>query len=215
MRFRLLPLEPPAGLASEYERPCIMTAFMPLAMEKDLRCDLMATGSGSLSMRWTGVHDTMALQQRSCRLKTAEENALGVTMTTESSRKRGCSAPRELTSVGPPELLHAVPHQHDARQLGERLDDVEVAQRTHLEERHPVLLGVGSRLLGGDLPLEGQVQTVAHEDPRHTRSMLGKKETFLTTEILSEPSAPGKKERENPKRLIALALATLKVCYAT
>lgn len=49
-----------------------MTAFMPLAMEKDLRCDLMATGSGSLSMRWTGVHETMALQHRSCRLKTAE-----------------------------------------------------------------------------------------------------------------------------------------------
>lgn len=71
-RFRLLPLEPPAGLASEYERPCIMTAFMPLAMEKDLRWDLMATGSGSLSMRWTGVQDTMALQQRSCRLNTAE-----------------------------------------------------------------------------------------------------------------------------------------------
>lgn len=71
VRFRLLPLEPPAGLASEYERPCIMTAFMPLAMEKDLRCDLMATGSGSLSMRCTGVHDTMARQHRSCRLKTA------------------------------------------------------------------------------------------------------------------------------------------------
>lgn len=69
-RLRLLPLEPPAGLASEYERPCIMTAFMPLAMEKDLRCDLMATGSGSLSMRWTGVHDTMARQHRSCRLNT-------------------------------------------------------------------------------------------------------------------------------------------------
>jgi len=73
-RFRLFPLEPPAGLASEYERPCIMTAFMPLAMEKDLRWDLMATGSGSLSMRWTGVQDTMALQQRSWRLKTAEGN---------------------------------------------------------------------------------------------------------------------------------------------
>lgn len=71
-RFRLLPLEPPAVLATEYERPCIMTAFMPLAMEKDLRWDLMATGSGSLSMRWTGVQDTMALQQRSCRLKTEE-----------------------------------------------------------------------------------------------------------------------------------------------
>lgn len=84
------------------------------------------------------------------------------------------SAP-SLTSVGPPELLHAMPHQDDARQLRERLDDVEVAQGTHLEERHAVLLGVGSRLLGGNLTFEGQVQAVAHEDSRHARSMLGKK----------------------------------------
>lgn len=47
-----------------------MTAFMPLAMEKDLRWLLMVTGSGSLSMRCTGVQETMARQQRSCRLKT-------------------------------------------------------------------------------------------------------------------------------------------------
>lgn len=48
-----------------------MTAFMPLAIEKDLRWLLMVTGSGSLSMRCTGVQETMARQQRSCRLNTA------------------------------------------------------------------------------------------------------------------------------------------------
>lgn len=67
-----------------------------------------------------------------------------------------------------------MPHQDDARQLRERLDDVEVAQRTHLEERHAVLLSVGSRLLGGNLAFEGQVKAVADEDSRHTWSMLGK-----------------------------------------
>lgn len=50
-----------------------MTAFMPLAIEKDLRWDLMATGSGNLSMRCTGVHETIERQQRSWRLKTREE----------------------------------------------------------------------------------------------------------------------------------------------
>lgn len=68
-RFRLLPLLPPL-LASEYERPCIMTAFIPLAIEKDFRWLLMATGSGSLSIRCTGVQETMARQHRSCRLNT-------------------------------------------------------------------------------------------------------------------------------------------------
>lgn len=78
-RLRLLallpPLPPPAAalLATEYERPCIMTAFMPLAIEKDLRWDLMATGRGSLSMRCTGVQETMDRQHRSWRLKTAEQ----------------------------------------------------------------------------------------------------------------------------------------------
>lgn len=50
-----------------------MTAFMPLAMEKDLRCDLMATGSGSLSIRCTGVQETMERQHRSWRLKTEKK----------------------------------------------------------------------------------------------------------------------------------------------
>lgn len=47
-----------------------MTAFMPLAIEKDLRWDFMATGRGSLSIRCTGVQETMDRQHRSWRLKT-------------------------------------------------------------------------------------------------------------------------------------------------
>lgn len=70
--------------------------------------------------------------------------------------------PGLLTSVWSPELLHAVPHQHDARQLRERLHDVEVAQRADLKEGHAVLLGVGAGLLRGHLPLEGQVEPVAY-----------------------------------------------------
>lgn len=78
-----------------------------------------------------------------------------------------------LTSVGSPDLLHAVPHEDDARQLREGLDDVEVAQGAHLKEGHAVLLGVGARLLRRHLPLEGQVQPVPHQDPRDTWGMLG------------------------------------------
>lgn len=71
--LRLLPLLPlpPVPLASEWDLPYIMVAFMPLAIENDLRWLLMVTGSGSLSMRCTGVQETMARQQRSCRLNTA------------------------------------------------------------------------------------------------------------------------------------------------
>lgn len=42
-------------------------------MEKDLRWDLMATGRGSLSIRCTGVQETMERQHRSWRLKTVEQ----------------------------------------------------------------------------------------------------------------------------------------------
>lgn len=98
-----------------------------------------------------------------------------------------------LTSVGPPELLHAVPHQDDARQLRERLDDVEVAEGADLEEGHAVLLGVGPGLLCGDLALEGQVEAVAHQDPGHARSMLGKRRKKL---ILSVKSKGGILQRE-------------------
>lgn len=53
-----------------------MTAFMPLAIEKDLRRDLMATGRGSLSMRCTGVQETIERQHRSWRLKTEEQDEI-------------------------------------------------------------------------------------------------------------------------------------------
>lgn len=68
-------------------------------------------------------------------------------------------------------------HQNDARQLREGLDDVEVAQRANLEEGHAVLLSVRPRLLGGNLPFEGQMQPVAYKDPRHTWCMLGRKQS--------------------------------------
>lgn len=105
-----------------------------------------------------------------------------------------------LTSVGPPELLHAVPHQHDARQLRERLDDVEVAQRTDLEEGHAVLLGVGPGLLGGHLPLEGQVQAVAHQDARHPRCMLGGERRRGETGYLFSRRTPGGSASSDPEK---------------
>ena len=86
------------------------------------------------------------------------------------SRGRGLGG---LTSVGLPELLHAVPHEDDPGQLGERLNDVEVAQRADLEEGHAVLLGVGAGLLRGHLPLKGQVEPVPHQDPWDPWCMLG------------------------------------------
>ena len=96
-----------------------------------------------------------------------------------------------LTSVGLPELLHAVPHEHDARQLRERLDDVEVAQGADLEEGHAVLLGIRPRLLRGHLPLERQVETVAHQDAGNARGMLEKRRKnrgFFLTFVLAPPS---------------------------
>ena len=54
-----------------------MRALRPLAMEKDLRCDCRARGRGSLSTRWTGVHDTMERQHKSCRLSTVKGGERG------------------------------------------------------------------------------------------------------------------------------------------
>lgn len=82
------------------------------------------------------------------------------------------SPPPPPTSVGLPELLHAVPHQHDARQLRERLDDVEVAQRADLKEGHAILLSVRPGLLRRNLTLERQVEPVTYQDTRYTRGML-------------------------------------------
>ena len=78
----------------------------------------------------------------------------------------------QLTSVGPPEFLHPVPHQHNARKFSEGFDDVEVAQRADLKESHAVLVRVSPRLLRGHLPLESQVKSVAHQNPGYTWGML-------------------------------------------
>lgn len=79
-----------------------------------------------------------------------------------------------LTSVGSPDLLHAVPHEDDTGELREGLYDVEVAQGADLKKRHAVLLRVGPGLLCGHLPLEGEVKPVPHQDPGDTRGMLNK-----------------------------------------
>lgn len=107
-----------------------------------------------------------------------------------------------LTSVGSPDLLHAVAHEDDAGQLREGLDDIEVAQGAHLEEGHAVLLGVGACLLRWHLPLEGQVQPVPHQDPRDTWGVLqqGKKwrnhgYTQFSYALLSCNSSQGKRSR--------------------
>ncbi len=65
-----------------------------------------------------------------------------------------------------------MPHQHDARQLCKRLDDVEVAERAHFEKRHAVLFCVRPCLFCGDLSLEGQVQPVTHKNTGYTRCVL-------------------------------------------
>lgn len=80
-----------------------------------------------------------------------------------------------LTSVGSPDLLHAVPHEDDTGELREGLYHVEVAQGADLKERHAVLLRVGPGLLRGHLPLEGEVKPVPHQDPGDTRGMLKKR----------------------------------------
>lgn len=74
--------------------------------------------------------------------------------------------------VGPPQSLHAVSHQDDASELGERLGDVEVAQRADLEEGDAQLLRVHLRLLRGHLTLVRQVEAVPNQDLGHPRGML-------------------------------------------
>lgn len=69
-----------------------------------------------------------------------------------------------------------MPHEDDPGELGERLGDVEVAQRADLKEGDAQLLGVHLGLLRGHLTLVGQVKAVPHQDLRHSWSMLGKRE---------------------------------------
>lgn len=76
------------------------------------------------------------------------------------------------TLARPPEPVHPVPQQHDPGQLREGLGDVEIAQGADLEEGDAQALRVGLGLLRGDLPLEGQVQAVSHQDLRDPGSVL-------------------------------------------
>lgn len=94
-----------------------------------------------------------------------------------------------LTSVGSPDLLHAVPHEDDTGQLREGLYDVEVAEGADLKKRHAVLLRVSPGLLRRHLPLEGEVKPVSHQDPRDTGGMLQKrKEVEKSWLVLSKGS---------------------------
>lgn len=76
------------------------------------------------------------------------------------------------TLARPPEPIHAMPQQHGPGQLHEGLGDVEIAQRADLEEGDAEPLRVGPGLLRGDLPLEGQVQAVSHQDFGNSGSVL-------------------------------------------
>lgn len=116
-------------------------------------------------------------------------------MSTQLSEHSLCSSPRTApfslpTSVGSPDLLHAVPHEDDTGQLCEGLYDVEVAQWADLKERHAVLLGVRPCLLCRHLPFEGQVKSVSHQDPGHPWGMLRKeKHTWKNNHGLSSVRA--------------------------
>ena len=77
-----------------------------------------------------------------------------------------------LTSVGPPKFLHPMSHQHNARKLCEGFNDVEIAERTDLEESHAVLLCISPCLLCRHLPLESQMKPVAYQNPGHAWGML-------------------------------------------
>lgn len=83
----------------------------------------------------------------------------------------------KLTFVGPPQTLHAMSHQDDSGEFGERLSDVEVTEWADLKEGDAQLLCIHLRLLRGHLTLVGQVETVPHQDLRHTWGMLGKQKT--------------------------------------
>lgn len=65
-----------------------------------------------------------------------------------------------------------MPQQHSPGQLREGLGDVEITQRANLKEGHTQALRIGLSLLCGDLPFEGQVQAVSHQDFRNTGSVL-------------------------------------------
>lgn len=80
-----------------------------------------------------------------------------------------------LTFVVAPGPTHAIPLQSKPRQLCKRLGHVEVTQRADLKEGHVVLQGIQLRIRLTDLPPEGKVQPVPHQNLWHARGMLGEK----------------------------------------
>ena len=79
---------------------------------------------------------------------------------------------RKDAGVGFEQAGHPVTLQGDAREFGERLDDVEVAQRRHFEEGHVTLGGVMLCQRLAHLTFVSQMKTVSHQDLRYSRSML-------------------------------------------
>lgn len=73
-RLRLLPLlpPPPAPWPASTERPCIMTSVHAIGHREGLEVALDGDGQrGFVDVKVHGVQETMARQQRSCRLNTA------------------------------------------------------------------------------------------------------------------------------------------------
>ena len=97
------------------------------------------------------------------------------------------------TFIGSPIARHAVAEESDSRQLGHRLDDVEVAERADLEERHVVLCGEVLRVRLTHFASEGKVQTVANQDLGNARCVLKYKSNSQTHYHLSAKTLDGLK----------------------
>ena len=89
------------------------------------------------------------------------------------------------TFIGSPVARHAVAEESDSRQLGHRLDDVEVTERADLEEGHVVLCGEVLRVRLAHFASEGKVQTVANQDLGNARCVLTYKSNSHTHYHLS------------------------------
>ena len=79
---------------------------------------------------------------------------------------------RRNARVGFEQARHAVPLEGDAGKFGERLDDVEIAQRRHFEKCHVVF---GSVMFGqclAHLTLVSEVESIADQNFWDAGSML-------------------------------------------
>ena len=96
-----------------------------------------------------------------------------ITIREENRKKRGFERLNMgCTFIGSPVARHAVAEESDSRQLGHRLDDVEVAERADLEEGHVVLCGEVLRVRLAHFAPEGKVQSVANQDLGNARCVL-------------------------------------------